>query len=139
MKLKSPLLISSRLLPAVSIAGATVSLEFLPGRNVRWFIDLPDGAEFSGDDFRRPACCAGDTAENACDAAFEAFLGFLSAAGESFKYAERSGRDGMAGENSALFPRPVTEFAAENSEEIGLLSFELSAEGRREAAEAEIC
>lgn len=130
MKIKSPLFISSRLLPAVKVAGAEIALEFLPGRACRWFVDLPSGEEFSGADFRRPACCAGDTAENACDAAFEAFLSFMSAAGESFNYAERRGEDGMSGENSDLFPRPVTEFCAANSDEIAGMQWEFSPENR---------
>lgn len=125
MQLESPLIISSRLLPAVSVSGATVSLDFSRGRSIVWHVDLPCGAEFSGSDFRAPAVLSGETESEFVRKSFGAFLGFMSAAGESFNYAERKGEDGMTGENSGLFPRAVTEFCAANSDEIAMLSFEL--------------
>lgn len=135
MVLSSPLSISARLLPAVVIAGATVSLDFTGGRSVKWFIDLPDGSEFSGSDFQAPACLRNESEESFVRRTFGAFLGFMAAAGESFNYAERKGNDGMTGENASLFPRPVTEFCAANSDELGTLSFDLENEENNESKE----
>lgn len=125
MVLPPPLSISSRLLPSVAVAGAVISLDFTGGRSVKWFIDLPDGSEFSGSDFQAPACLRDESEADFVRKSFGAFLSFMSAAGESFNYAERKGDDGMTGENSDLFPRPVTEFFAANSNELSILSFEL--------------
>ena len=54
----------------------------------------------------------------------KSLLGFLSAAGESFSYAERRGKDGMEGENSDLFPREISEWAAQNSDELSMAILE---------------
>jgi hypothetical protein len=54
----------------------------------------------------------------------KSLLSFLGAAGESFNYAERKGNDGMTGENSELFPREITEWAANNSDELAMAQIE---------------
>jgi hypothetical protein len=46
-------------------------------------------------------------------------LSFLSAAAESYRY------KGMEGENADLFPAEVTAWAAQYSDELSMLAFEL--------------
>ena len=119
MTLNSPFSISSCLLPALEIGGAVIQLEYASraGRDgrvrYRWTIDLPDGSSHSGDDLQS-GCGGGSLQEG-----FESLLSFLSAAAESWRYA------GSNGENSDLFPRPVVKWAAQNSDEIGMLECEI--------------
>ncbi len=122
MKLHAPFEISARLMPAVRIAGATLSLN-LSGRQtsdgrdvyVCW-IDLPDGSEHEITDLRS-GCQGGSVQEG-----MGALLSFLSAAAESRQYRERTGRKG---ENEDLFPAPVVDWAADNSDEISLIASEI--------------
>lgn len=122
MKLSPPFLISSRLLPAVRIGDATVQLEFSsrPGREgrarYRWTIDFDNGETFSDDDLQS-GCGGGTIAEG-----FSSLLSFLSACGESHRYREATGR---GGDNADLFPAPVAQWAAENEDDLALLSCEL--------------
>ncbi len=119
MILNSPFLISSRLLPALQVGGATIQLEYSKrdGRDSRtryqWTIDLPNGQEFTGDDLQ--SWCQGGSLQNG----FASLLSFLSAAAESFRY------KGMDGENADLFPATVVEWAAKNSDELSMLSLEI--------------
>jgi hypothetical protein len=119
MIIKSPFMISSRLLAAAQVGGATVSLE-PTGRADRdgkprwkWYIDLADGSEFSDDDLRG----WGDTR-----AMMETLLGFLGACGESVAYGERTGR---TGENADLFPAAVGQWAAQWRDEISMMELEI--------------
>lgn len=115
-----PAFISSRLAAAVSVAGATISIEPTGGRDNygkpewRWFLDLPDGAEHSGAELWG----WGGSAEM-----LETLLSFMSACGESLNYGRRTGR---AGENAELFPAPVAEWCAANEDEIGAVQFDLA-------------
>lgn len=126
MKLLFPFEISPRLVPALNVAGAWIALEYAANERTnegrtpyRWTVDLPNGESFTGTDLQS-GCTGGSLCEG-----FESLVSFLSAAGESFNYAERRGFDGMKGENSSLFPRPVTVWAAENCDELGVLAYEL--------------
>ncbi len=109
MILNSPFLISSRLLPALQVGGATIQLEYAKrqGRDSRtryqWTIDLPNGQEFTGDDLQ--SGCQGGSLQNG----FASLLSFLSAA---------SYDDGM-------FPDAINEWAKQNSDELSLLSLEI--------------
>ena len=111
MTLSAPFLISSRLLPAVSIGEGseqiTVSL------SPRGFIlDGPFGEhEVTG--LRLSPFC------DSIESAFETLLSFMSAAAESFRYR------GMDGENADLFPAPVTEAIAQVSSELECVHFEI--------------
>ncbi len=122
MILNSPFIISSRLLPALQVGGATIQLEYSKrdGRDSRtryqWTIDLPNGQEFTGDDLQ--SGCQGGSLQNG----FANLLSFLSASGDSLNYQTRTGREG---ENADLFPAPVVEWAAQNSDELSLLSLEI--------------
>lgn len=127
MKLNSPFHISARLMPALTVANAAISLEYTGKRDgenrpvFAWVIDLPDGSEHSGADLR-----GGCGAKAELQEMFETLFSFLSAAGESFSHAERTGLDGMEGENSDLFPFAVTQWAANNMDEITMAQIELT-------------
>lgn len=122
MLLKPPFEISSRLLPAVQVGGDTISLEYL-GRTAdarqrwRYYIDLPDGQEFSDDDLQS-GCGSCDGPQEV----MESLLSFLGACAESVQCGTRTGEPG---ENADLFPPAVGAWAAQNSDEIALLQCDL--------------
>ncbi len=109
MKLTNPFHISARLLPALSIGGATIQLERLAIRSddnrqvFRWTIDLPNGKASKGSDLRG-GCGGRETFQEM----FCTLLGFLDASAEG-------------GENEDLFPRQVVRWAKQNSDEIGMM------------------
>ena len=119
MILKQPFIISSRLLPVIIIGGAEIQLEYAKqegreGRTrYRWTIDLPDGTTHTGNDLQS-GCQGGNLQEG-----FQSLLSFLTAAGESYRY------KAMDGENSSLFPEPVTMWASLNISELEMASLEL--------------
>jgi hypothetical protein len=117
MTLKHPFGISTRLLPSVAIGrGAetvTVSLD-----KSGFVLDGPFG-EHEVTMLRLSPMC------DSMECAFETLLAFMEAASESFRYAERRGKDGMEGKNADLFPREVTEALAQVSDEIGMARFEI--------------
>lgn len=108
MRLRSPFLISSRLLPGLKIGNGWIQLEYSKrdGRDGRtryqWTIDLPSG-EFTGGDLQ--SGCQGGTLQEG----FESLLSFLSAA---------SYDDGM-------FPEQINEWARQNSDELSMLAIEI--------------
>lgn len=110
MTLSAPFLISSRLLPAVSIGQGqeqiTVSLS--PSG---FILDGPFGEHKVTDLTLR--------GNPSIESAFETLLSFMSAAAESFRY------KGMDGENADLFPAEVTEAIAQVSSELESVWFEL--------------
>lgn len=120
--------ISSRLLPAVDVAGATISISPTPrrGRDGKpewnWFVDLPDGREFSGAELWG----FGDAGNM-----LETLVSFLAACGESVAYSRRSGRDS---ENANLFEPALAEWCDSAAEELGMVGWELETENaeRRE-------
>jgi hypothetical protein len=124
MILTGPFVISPRLLPALRIGDGWVQLEMTGrldyGRNLfKWTIDIdgkkgPDDGGWSGEDLKGP---------HGLQEGFASLLVFLDAAQESYRYRISTGR---TGENEDLFPPEVVEWAYQNSDEIGLLSCELS-------------
>lgn len=104
MILRAPFIISSRLLPAVSIGQGpeqiTVSLS--PSG---FILDGPFG-EHKVTGLRLSPLC------KSVESAFEALISFMSAAAESFRYR------GMDGENADLFPAEVTEALFQVSTEL---------------------
>jgi hypothetical protein len=118
MQLHAPFSISARLLPAIAIGrGAetvTVSLD-----RSGFVLDGPFGEH-------RVAGLRLSPMSRTVESAFETLFSFMGAAAESYRYAERKFGDGMEGENADLFPREVTEALAQVSDEIGMLSFELT-------------
>lgn len=123
MQLQSPFVIGPRLLPSLVIDDGTLSLEYVrtdrDGRDVyRWYVDIPAG-EFSAADIRS-GCQGGSVQEM-----FRSLLSFLSAAGESLRYCEGQRREPDDDDNASMFPRPVTEWARYNSDELGMLAIEI--------------
>ncbi len=121
MQLKSPFIITSRLLPGLTIAGATIALAcegatYDARVRWRWYIDLPDGGEYTDNDLKSGV--GGESTQSA----FESLLTFLGACGESVNYAARSGR---TGENADLFPEAVAQWAADNQDEIDMARLEI--------------
>lgn len=119
MTLHEPFKISSRLLPSLTIGGATVSLEHVgytaDGRDrYRWYVDLPDGREFSEADLKSGIQGA------SYQQMFGTLLVFLGACADGRQYQTRTGREV---ENSDLFPEPVGQWAEENSHEIDHLRY----------------
>lgn len=116
MILHPPFQISSRLLPSLQIGNGTVSLKYerdnREGRMVfRWFIDIPEG-EFSEADLKSGV--GGASLQDM----FGSLLSFLGAAAEAYDYTMRTGRES---ENEDLFPKPVMEWAYQNSDEITMI------------------
>lgn len=112
MKLHQPFVISARLLPAVKVGNGWISLS----DKDEFVIDLPDGAEYWAINFRPGRF------NRKIESWFESILAFLGAAAESYVYRMRTGREG---ENEALFPSNVVEWAYQNSDEIDMLRFEI--------------
>lgn len=121
MKLNSPFEISSRLLPALRVADATISIDFAKrdGREGRtryqWYIDTPD-FEATGNDLQS-GCQGGSLQEG-----MASLLSFLSACGEALNYSDRTGHES---DNADLFPRNVAEWAQSHYEELSMLAIEL--------------
>lgn len=114
MTLSPPFSISARLLPALTLAGATIQLEndgWTSDRRqrFRWTIDLPDGSEHTGNDLKSGV--GGCSLQEA----FGSLLSFLSAAGASWP----------DGENADLFPAAVCEWAAWHSDELSFLGCQI--------------
>jgi hypothetical protein len=115
--LRAPLAISTRLLPAVQIGNAWLSLE--PGGVVedrlqwRYFLDVAGEEIGSGADLASAPQYTDD--EEGTRAAFGALLSFLTACAESYP----------GGENADLFPTPVAEWACQHDDEIAMLREEI--------------
>ena len=74
---------------------------------------MPDGTKETSDDLQS-GCQGGNLQQG-----FESLLSLLGAAGESYRY------KAMDGENSSLFPEPVTMWASLNISELEMASLEL--------------
>ncbi len=114
MILTAPFLISARLLPALKIGAVTISLE--PERQQ---LDVPHRCNlrfyFDGPDFTYIDTSVGvfwNTKEQDC---FLVLLSFLSAAAEA----------SPTGDNADLFPPEIMAWAAEHSDEISMLQWDL--------------
>ena len=121
MKLNPPFEISPRLLPAVRVGSAFVSIEFAgqtsDGRaRYHYHIDTPDW-EYTGDDLKS------GVGGGSLESGMESLLSFLSACGEAVAYSRRTGRES---ENADLFPPHVAQWCYQNSDELSLLQFEIS-------------
>ncbi len=111
MIINSPMIITARLLPGIRVEDGFISLEPTERRGDygkpiwKWFVDIPAG-EFDGDDLSGWGDHRG---------MMESMLTFLGACADSYP----------DGESAALFPKPVAEWAQQNSDEISILSCEL--------------
>lgn len=117
MILEWPLIISSRLLPAVKIGEDFLSIDF-DGNSNSWsfYIDTQDG-EFSGDGLRGRFS---DIRE-----VFECLLGFMEACAESVRYSRHTGE---RGENCDLFSPEIAIWIEENQTQIEYFRLVLSEE-----------
>ena len=125
MQIKSPLIITPRLMPGARIGNGFISLDIggsaSDGRTVyRAFIDVPGQPEYEVTDLR--SGCQGGSVQQG----LESLLAFLGAAAESYSYRQRTIR---TGENEDLFPPAVVAWAAENADEISMLQCELEEGG----------
>lgn len=104
MILRAPFMISSRLLPAVTVGQGTeqITVSLSPSG---FILDGPFG-EHKVTGLRLSPLC------KSVESAFETLLSFMTAAAESFRYR------GMDGENSDLFPAEVTEALFQVSTEL---------------------
>ena len=124
MILHPPFMIGLRLLPALRVGNAVISIEYAshPGREgrTRWryFIDAPQLTH--EDDDLQSGCQGGSLQEG-----MESLLTFLSAAGEAMAFELRTGR---VSENLNLFPPKVVEWAYQNQDEISAALSELQDE-----------
>ena len=114
MKIPQPFEISARLLPALKVGEAWISLQ---EDGATFVLDLPDGSEHIVDDVRYPACGRRDWREH-----FAALCSFLSACAESRRYVAH---DGGRGENAGLFSEPIGEWAESVLDELAMLECEI--------------
>lgn len=126
--LHSPVIITSRLMPGVRLSGATISLDnggsSISGAGrvcFRYFIDLDAGFAFEGNDLA--SGCFDSPSAKLIQSALCSLLGFLEAAGESYRFRMRLGRLASA---DVMFPAQVVEWAYQNSEELSVLSLQLA-------------
>ena len=113
MELKHPFMISSRLLPSISIKDAVISLDI--GDNtpigsrvtVRYFIDFPNNHTIMGEDF--------SVRYQTIEESFKSFFGFLAAFAEAVEYENRTLRKS---DNINLFPESMKDWASKNFYEI---------------------
>ena len=120
MIINAPCFISSRLLPAIKVGDATISIGYARKRDrdnrtaYRYYIDLKDGEDGYTCDDIKSGVGGGNLQEG-----LHSVLSFLSACAESYRYA------GEDGENSDLFPQFIAEWAMANSDELSMASLEL--------------
>ena len=117
LNLEYPLIIGSRLLPAVKIGNATLSLDI---NGMEQFILDADGRAYTIDGFRFPR--NGKSDNELVREAFRAFVDFATASNEAVEFTARTGRQS---DNLDLFELPVREFLYEHSNEIDVLFCEL--------------
>lgn len=111
--MKAPFCISARLMPALKIGGAWLSLSAYP---LAFHLDLPNGDTFDIAEYHP------GTAAVTLRTMFTDMLNFMSAAGESRQYRLRTGRNG---ENEELFEPKMVDWIADNMDEISSLAAEL--------------
>lgn len=124
MKLHPPFIITPRIMAGLKIGDGIISMGAGPrneeGRTVYGcFIDLPAG-EFELNDLRS-GCQGGDL-----QTGFGSLLVFLGAAADSYRYRGLDWDKITEDDNASIFPRPVTEWAYQNENEICMLEYELS-------------
>ena len=116
MKLHSPFLIGSRLMPALRIGDGWLTLTGY----ARFVINLPDGSEHPITDYK-----PGLSASRNLQLQFADMLCFLAACAESRRYARAHHKDPMEGENSDLFSESVGDWAEQHVDEITMLQIEI--------------
>jgi hypothetical protein len=142
MKLHAPFIIGARLLPALRIGDAFLSLEGMTEVNVStgklrmrrmcpaFILDI-GSQEYRIDDMQSGAGGFRSVVEP-----FEMLLSFMSACAESIQYRQRTGH---GGDNADLFAPAVAQWCADNSSEIESAQCAIqdeSGEARHELIEA---
>ena len=128
--LRTPLIITPRLMPGARIANGFLSIGYsdLPGNGGRtryhYAIDV-DGQGCEGHDLQSGSG-GGDLQDG-----FRSFLAFLIDAAEGCGYELRTGR---APESAGSFPLWVSEWAYDHSDELEALSLDLEIDGLIEEA-----
>jgi len=124
MLLKPPFIITSTLSPGINIGDSTLHLTDVhvseEGRDRATFLLVTPEFEYEDDQLR-----SGTGGFISTVAAFDAFLSFLSAAGESLRYRIVTG---VKGENEDLFPHHVNVWAAYNKDAIEMAICEITDE-----------
>lgn len=129
--LTAPLEIGPRLLPSVAFEGGRVSLD---PNTYEYFIDLDDGTEVTGNDFRPPRVAPAPRDvpasphhtpdDDVLRIAMGSLLGFLSA----FAEAHNPRWGGKDHEQYDLFPPEIGEWAYLNEDEIAMAAHDLENE-----------
>lgn len=128
MVLHPPFIISARLLPALKIGNATLSLKQVtwtmhPNTERRqqatFILDLPDGTEYIDSELK-----SGVGGFARLQDAFASFLCFLDAAAESYIYSDNA-YSTDSDTNMSLFPEHVVTWAADNADEIACLRIDI--------------
>lgn len=107
----------------VRIADGTVAVEDTAQCNAhgaprfRWTVVLDSGPSWAAEDLHGPRCGPEPSEREMLGT----LLGFLGAALESRDCRENTGR---AGDNEDLFPAELLDWAAEHSDEVGMLACE---------------
>lgn len=121
MKLTAPIIITPRLMAGLQIGNGTISIDYSdrPGDGTRtryrYFIDL-DGHEHDNDDLQ--SGCQGGTLQEG----LASLLSFLIAAGESYDYFTRTGRES---DNAGLFPAWVAEWCSANLGDLTIIASDI--------------
>lgn len=121
MKIRAPLIITARLLPGAHVGDGFVSIEYSSrqppsGRTrYRYFIDVGKRS-FKASDLQSGV--GGGSLQEGLVSLFS----FISAAGESYSYEQRTGRES---DNAGMFPKWVNEWASDNTDDLSMLSMEL--------------
>lgn len=123
MQIKSPCIITARLLPGIKVNDSSLSIEYngvSPEGRDRYlvYLDTPQG-EYEIDDLAS-GCQGGSLQEG-----LESCLGFMGACAESLEYEQRTGRKG---DNADLFVPEVAQWCIDNKDEIDMLQCILSEE-----------
>ena len=123
-----PMIITPRLLAGVKIGPDFISIE-TNGQESNGRTRYVATFDIAGNEYQetdlRSGCQGGDEREG-----MASLLSFLSAAAESYRY--RGGFTDNPDDSCTLFSRPVVEWAAQNSDDIGMLSIEMEENGSDE-------
>lgn len=124
-----PCIITSRLLPGVRVSESEISIAYdgvsSDGRTIyRYWLDLKI-------DDRRIEYCDNDLQSGvgggSLQDGLESLLSFLTACGESYGYAMRKNGQLVDDDGNAnLFPADVAEWSYINSDELGMLAYDLA-------------
>jgi hypothetical protein len=120
MTIRSPCIITARLLPGVKTTDALISIEYNgwssdARRKYTVYVDTSGFEEKVSD---LSSGVGGGTLQEG----LRSFLSFAAACGESINHQRRTGQPG---ENCDLFDPPLDEWCADNEEELSMLGVEL--------------